>query len=267
MNDAISQYYEKRTTMAESIKPDNQHEYPVLIFCPEPGFKPSFFKDIKNNAKVISIKKYIWKFAIHKKLLLKNVSSIPEVYKNMSYILGEDWDILLLSNTLMDSVKVHIGTNFKHQFLKVGTHEYFGETIETTPIKSTLALCYKVESKSKFRDDTSVIFVVRNKNDLKVNDKLKSMKLYVAANNSWQGVIYGQWPNTKNPLKVIGKFTSDSHNFYDVPIEVTERSHLKGNGNYSQCIDQTESIGQSCKSIFHPNSHKYENKFVSLQLS
>ena len=42
MNNALSQYYEKRTTMAESIKPDNQHEYPVFIFCPEPGFKPSF---------------------------------------------------------------------------------------------------------------------------------------------------------------------------------------------------------------------------------
>ena len=263
MNNALSQYYEKRTTMAESIKPDNQHEYPVLIFCPEPGFKPSFFKEIKNKEEYLGIQKYIWKFAIHKKLLLKNVLSIPEVYKNMSYILGEDWGILLLSNTLMDSVKVPVGTNFEFKFLKVGTHEYFGQIIEATPIKTTLALCYKVESKSKFRDDTSVIFTVRNKKGLKVDDKLKSMKLYVAAKNSWQGVIYGTWPNTKNPLKVIGKFTSESNNFYDVPIEVTERSHLMGNGNYSQCIDQTEFNGQSCKSIFHPNSHKYENKFVS----
>ena len=261
MNNALSQYYEKRTTMAESIKPDNQHEYPVLIFCPEPGFKPSFFKEIKNNAKVMSIQKYIWKFAIHKKLLLTDVSSIPEVYKNMSYILGEDWEIQLLSNTLMDSVKVPIGTNFEYHFLKVGTHEYFGQTIETTPIKTTLALCYKVESKSKFRNDTSVIFMVRNKKDLKVDDKLKSMKLYVTTYNSWQGVIYGTWP-TKNPLRITGKIGRDSLNSYFMPIEVTERSHLKGNGNYSQCIDEKETIGLGCTSIFHPNSYKYENKFV-----
>ena len=146
--------------------------------------------------------------------------------------------------------------------MKVGTHEYFGQTIETTPIRTTFALCYKVESKSKFVDDTAMIFLVYDDNDDKI-DKLKSIKLYVAANNTWQGVIYGTWPTTKNPLKVIGKFLKDSNNLYNVPIEVTERSHLKGYGNYSECVNQIESIGQSCKSIFHPNSYRYENRFVS----
>ena len=150
--------------------------------------------------------------------------------------------------------------------LKVGTHEYFGQTIETTPIRTTFALCYKVESKSKFDDDTALMFWVSDQVGKKTNDKIdkfKSIKLYVAANNTWQGVIYGKWPNTKNPQKVIGTFSTNSHNSYFVPVEVTERSHLRGNGNYSQCIDQKESVGQSCKSIFHPNSYKYENKFVS----
>ena len=147
--------------------------------------------------------------------------------------------------------------------MKVGTNKYFGQTIEATPIRTTSALCYKVESKLKFGDDTSVIFWVFNQNRKNDGiDSLKSMKLYVAANNTWQGVIYGTWPNTKNPLKVIGKFRKDSNNLYFVPVEVTERSHLKGNGNYSQCINQKEYIGQSCKSIFHPNSYKYEKKFV-----
>ena len=150
--------------------------------------------------------------------------------------------------------------------LKVGTHEYFGQTIETTPIRTTFALCYKVKSKSKFDDDTALMFWVSDQVGKKTNDKIdkfKSIKLYVAANNTWQGVIYGKWPNTKNPQKVIGTFSTNSHNSYFVPVEVTERSHLRGNGNYSQCIDQNESVGQSCKSIFHPNSYKYENKFVS----
>ena len=150
--------------------------------------------------------------------------------------------------------------------LKVGTHEYFGQTIKTTPIRTTFAVCYRVESKSEFVSNTGMLFVVydqwRKVYDDKI-DKLKSIKLYVAANNTWQGIIYGRWPNTKNPLKVIGKFLENSFNLYNVPIEVTERSHLKGYGNYSECIDQNESIGQSCKSIFHPNSYKYENRFAS----
>ena len=99
MDKSLSQYYEKRTTMAESIKPDNEQVYPVLVFCPDPGFKPSFFKKIKHKAP--SIEKYIWQLAWHKKLLLENVSSIPEVYKNMSYILGEDWNISLLPYSVM----------------------------------------------------------------------------------------------------------------------------------------------------------------------
>ena len=147
--------------------------------------------------------------------------------------------------------------------LKVGTYEYFGLTIETTPIRTKYALCYKVESKSKFSHGTSMIFTVFDKNLKKSNNKLAAIELNVAAHNTWQGVINGNWPNTKNPLKVVGKFSKDSHNSYYVPIEVTEISHLKGKGNYSECIAQKEYAGQSCKSIFHPNSYKYENKFVS----
>ena len=148
--------------------------------------------------------------------------------------------------------------------LKVGTHEYFGQTIETTPIRTTFASCYKVESRSKLGYDTAMIFFVHDKTKKISNDTLEGIKLYVAANNTWQGVIYGAWPNTKNPLKVVGKFSRDGeHNIYYVPIEETERSHLKGIDDYSQCIDQKDSIGQSCKSIFHPNSYKYENKSVS----
>ena len=91
MDNALSQYYEKRTTMAESIKQVDQLEYPVLIFCPEPGFKPSFFKNIKAQ---LGIERYLWKFPFFTKVL-KNVSSIPDVYKNMSYILGKNWNIKL----------------------------------------------------------------------------------------------------------------------------------------------------------------------------
>ena len=83
-----------------------------------------------------------------------------------------------------------------------------------------------------------MIFTVFDKNLKKSNNKLAAIELNVAAHNTWQGVINGNWPNTKNPLKVVGKFSKDSHNSYYVPIEVTEISHLKGNGNYSECIEK-----------------------------
>ena len=105
MQIALDQYKEGRTTMAESIKINNELDYPVLIFCPEPGFKPSFFKDVKDEVQATGIDRYIWEFGSQKEFLLSNVSSIPEVYKNMSYILGENWKILLMPFSVMDSVK------------------------------------------------------------------------------------------------------------------------------------------------------------------
>ena len=86
--------------------------------------------------------------------------------------------------------------------------------------------------------------------------------MYVTASNTWQGVIYGTWQNAIKPLKVIGEFSQSSHNMYNVPIKVTERSFLNSNGNFFECLETENPIGENCKSIFHPNSFKYESRSV-----
>ena len=151
--------------------------------------------------------------------------------------------------------------------MEEGTHEYFGQSIETTPIRTTSGLCYKVESKAtKFEYKTSFLFTVVDINGGKDQvDKLEKVNLYVVASNTWQGVIYGSWANTKNPLNIIGDFNDaldDSINIHFVPIEVTEWAHMNGTGNYSQCLEEQEPISKSCKSIFHPKSFKFESRSV-----
>ena len=95
LKDALIQYNEKRTTMAESMKTVDQLDYPVFIFCPYPGFKPSFFQELKNKAKYPGVEKFIWKFKYHTRLL-ENASSILDEYENMSFELGVDWEIILI---------------------------------------------------------------------------------------------------------------------------------------------------------------------------
>ena len=146
--------------------------------------------------------------------------------------------------------------------LKKGTHDYFGQSIETTPIRTTSGLCYKVESNAtKFEYKTSFVFIVVDINGKKDQvDKLEKMNLYVVATNTWQGVIYGSWADTKNPLKIIGDFNdvlANSINIYFVPIEATEWAYMNGTGNYSRCLEEQEPISKSCKSIFHPKSFKF----------
>ena len=78
MQYALEQYNEKRTTMAESIKQVDKLDYPILVFCPEPGFKPSFFNTMKWNS--AGIEKLIWKYPAYQ-AVLQNVSSIHVFYK------------------------------------------------------------------------------------------------------------------------------------------------------------------------------------------
>ena len=170
------------------------------------------------------------------------------------------FNIHIVSN-ILTLLSLSIMTN-----LKEGIHEYFGQIIETTPIRTTSGLCYKVESNARFEHETSFLFIVVDINGRKDQvDKLEKMNLYVVATNTWQGVIYGSWENTKNPLNIIGDFTdvlANSMNMYFVPIEVTEWAYMNGNGNYSQCLEEQEPISKSCKSIFHPKSFKFQSRSV-----
>ena len=96
MDKAIQQFQRGKTTMAESIDVADEPQYPVFIICPQPGFKLSSFEDMRNKSECVSgstgIEKYLWKQKCFRGIL-KNVSSIPDTYMNMSYNLGEDWKI------------------------------------------------------------------------------------------------------------------------------------------------------------------------------
>ena len=94
-------------------------------------------------------------------------------------------------------------------------------------------------------------------------DKVNLINLYVADNNTWQGLIYGVWPkHTKSPLKIVGEISESSMNQYIVQLEKAEWSYLEGNDNYSECLRDNEITGTDCKSMFHPNSYKFENRYV-----
>ena len=98
MDKAIKQFQRGKTTMAESIDVADELQYPVFIICPEPGFKLSSFEDMRSKTECGTshgIEKYLWKQKCYR-VILENVSSIPDTYMNMSYNLGEDWKIQVM---------------------------------------------------------------------------------------------------------------------------------------------------------------------------
>ena len=97
MKDALSQFREGKTTMSEmqkKIERIDNRKAPVLIICPEPGFKASFFEqnDIEK-----SFRKFFWNYkSVSGEAMKKFVPDFMGAYLNMSYTLGEDFNISLL---------------------------------------------------------------------------------------------------------------------------------------------------------------------------
>ena len=97
MKDALSQFREGKTTMSEMRKKIEQidnRKAPVLIICPEPGFKASFFDE---NDIEKSFRKFFWNYeSVSGEPMKKFEHDIMGAYINMSYTLGEDFKISLI---------------------------------------------------------------------------------------------------------------------------------------------------------------------------
>ena len=95
MESALTEFFKHRTTIAQSqelVDPDE----PVLVACPYPPFKPSFFKE-----QGIGFHPYFWGItgSIYSEIRrkLEKVSSMMNAFTNMSYKLGNDWNIGIMN--------------------------------------------------------------------------------------------------------------------------------------------------------------------------
>ena len=103
------------------LRQEKVEEYsaPVLIACPEPAFKPSFFKE--NKLTKLSIEKIFWSVE-HQRNRFENYTSMLPVYMNMSYELGLDWEIAMFEFRYS---KNNLGKNCL-AFLPLGTQKGVG---------------------------------------------------------------------------------------------------------------------------------------------
>ena len=94
MKDSLEKYQKGITTMGErqvEIELDKKRLCPIVIICPQPGFKTSYFNERKIYA---GMKKFLWKKPSYK--YMKPIENdIVNAYDNMSYKLGIDWNIHL----------------------------------------------------------------------------------------------------------------------------------------------------------------------------
>ena len=94
MEPALVQYGRKDKTIAQKRENISQPESPVLVLCPDPPFKASFFKQFGLKKSPAS-EKYFWVMQMHWQMVENYTSTAMNFYMNMSYQLGSDWNISL----------------------------------------------------------------------------------------------------------------------------------------------------------------------------
>ena len=92
MEPALVQYGRKSKTIAQKRENIAQPESPILVLCPGPPFKKSFFKRF-GEKKYPGAEKFFWVVSNHWQMVENYNSTAMNIYMNMSYQLGSDWNI------------------------------------------------------------------------------------------------------------------------------------------------------------------------------
>ena len=94
MESALTQYYENRTTIVQSREKILDPESPVLLLCPNPPFKASYFKN-QGLDEFGHHERFFWIMHDPQNLVQNGTAEPIDIYMNMSYILGSDFKILV----------------------------------------------------------------------------------------------------------------------------------------------------------------------------
>ena len=115
MEPALRQYGKKDKTIAQKRENIAQPESPVLVLCPDPPFKASFFEQF-GEKKIIGAENFFWVVSPQWQMVANHPSTALDIYTNMSYQLGTDWNISLVS---------YLGSFQRYAFLTFYVHTYY----------------------------------------------------------------------------------------------------------------------------------------------
>ena len=154
---------------------------------------------------------------------------------------------------------------FNFHPLKNGKQEPFGLPIMVQPIRTMEALCYMLEFEKSPSQGQGL--TLSSPTNLGV-DNLERMNWYVAAKNTWQGIIPGHWTYDNIPLKFYGELKKKIFDYNEIRIKEHEWNYIKGSTlSFEKCFDEItghdDFQDQNCHSIFDPKSFKYEKRYFN----
>ena len=174
----------------------------------------------------------------------------------MSLKLGEDWNVFAINKDFSKDI-----------VLKIGKNDIFGKEVYLEEVRTFHSgLCYKLELSSKdmipvIRGvETSFTFQIQCKKN--ETDRLSKVSLMLAANNTWQGISFGNWPYSENPPTIYGNLKENMIEITNIKLEENVWNYQNGQDGFRECLQMENKLG--CVSIFDPftadiryQSHKF----------
>ena len=174
MEDAIKKS-EKGATTITSRRENSGFEYPAIIICPYPGFKPSLSKKLKYQANNLFSSKTPDKHLFDNK-------TVPQVFKEFTY---------------GDSIKISMPENEKSQtnsfiLLKEGETKFkirnVTQTVELKTVQTAATgICYGIFS------EMGRGILVEYKDPINSSDVPDRFTVYFLPKNEWQGAVTKNW--------------------------------------------------------------------------
>ena len=116
-------------------------------------------------------------------------------------------------------------------------------------------LCCKLELENPFLSIQIVVESVP-----RGIDKLTKVNLMIAAKNTWQGIIFNDWPYNQVPLKIGKHMVSGYSNMYDIKLEEELWKNLEGHKEFDDCMKELD-FEPGCISMFEPQTHQNGNRY------
>ena len=142
--------------------------------------------------------------------------------------------------------------------LKTGSHNYFGKEINVNEIPTVAnGLCHKLDLISKDTipadsKESNQFFKLRIFSWTQEIDKLSRVHLLIASRNTWQGILFAEWPYSKNPPIVVGDIKENLIHIDDIKLEENTWNYQTGTNDFKECLSMQKRA--NCTSIFDPSA-------------
>ena len=147
---------------------------------------------------------------------------------------------------------------------ETGKQEAFGLTFTVYPIKTMTALCYKLDFLESPCNGSQVLTI--SSTNLTGDDKLDGINWYVAANNTWQGIIQGHWPYENIPMKFYGEL-KEKYDFNEIKLKEHKWNYLNCYLSFEKCYKFDKTLLEFVKkNRFRSTTLKilYDYQFINL---